>query len=79
MLNLWEIKTMEFMNLVEKRDYIHNHLGEIKEPALNELYDRLTAILEESLLEESEEDIRNGKLTSHEVFKQEVQSWRSTK
>jgi hypothetical protein len=67
------------MNVIEKRDYIHNHLGKIKEPALNELYDRLTVILEESLLEESEEDIRNGNFTSHEVFKQEVQSWRSTK
>jgi hypothetical protein len=70
---------MEDMNVIEKRDYIHNNLGKIKEPALNELYDRLTVILEESLLEESEEDIRNGNFTSHEVFKQEVQSWRSTK
>ena len=70
---------MEVMNVVEKRDYIHNHLGKIKEPALNELYDRLTAILEESLLEESEEDIRNGNLTYHEAFKQEVKSWRRTK
>ncbi len=67
------------MNVVEKRDYIHNHLSKIKEPALNELYDRLTEILEESLLEESEDDIKNGNLTSHEVLKQEVQSWRSTK
>lgn len=70
---------MENMNVVEKRDYIHNHLSKIKEPALNELYDRLTEILEESLLEESEDDIKNGNLTSHEVLKQEVQSWRSTK
>lgn len=67
------------MNIIEKRDYIHNHLGKVKESAINELYERLTVILEESLLEESEEDIRTGKFTSHESFKQEVKSWRSTK
>lgn len=70
---------MEIMNVDEKRDYIHNHLSKIKEPDLNELYERIYVILQDSLLEESEEDIRNGKLTSHEAFKQEVQSWRSTK
>ena len=73
------IKLKGIMNVVEKRDFIHNHLSKIKEPALNELYERLNDILEESLLEESEEDITNGNLTSHEAFKQEVQSWRSTK
>jgi hypothetical protein len=70
---------MDNMNVVEKRDYIHNHLSKIKEPALNELYYRLTEILEESLLEESEDDIKNGNLTSHEALKREVESWRSTK
>lgn len=54
-------------------------MGKVKEPALNELYERLTVILEETLLEESEDDIRTGNFTSHEAFKQEVQSWKSTK
>jgi hypothetical protein len=70
---------MEAMNAVEKRDYIHSHLHQIKEGAINELYEKMVAFLEESLLEESEEDIRNGNLTSHESLKQEVKSWRSTK
>lgn len=72
-------KIMGIISIVEKRDYIHNHLGKVKEPALNEIDERLTVILEETLLEESEDDIRTGNFTSHEAFKQEVQSWRSTK
>lgn len=67
------------MNVVEKRDYIHSHLHQIKEPAINELYEKIVAFLDESLLEESEEDVRSGNLTSHESLKQEVLSWRNTK
>ena len=33
----------------------------------------------ESLIEESEEDIKNGNLISHESLKQEVLNWRPTK
>ncbi len=67
------------MNLVEKRDYIHNHLHQIKEPAINELYDKLQSYLDDALIEESEEDIKNGNLTPHKAFKQEVKTWRHTK
>jgi hypothetical protein len=67
------------MNLVEKRDYIHSHLHRLKEPGINELYNKLLSYLDDALIEESEEDIKNGHLTSHEDFKQEVQSWRNTK
>ena len=67
------------MNLVEKRDYIHNHLHRIKEPAVNELYEKLLSFLEDALTEESEENIKNGDLTSQEDLKKEVQSWRVSK
>ncbi len=70
---------MEIMNLVEKRDYIHSHLHQIKEPAINELYGKLQSYLDDALVEESEEDIKKGNLTPHEDFKQEVKSWRHTK
>ncbi len=59
------------MNLVEKRDYIHSHLHRIKEPAVNKLYEKLLSYLEDALMEESEEDIINGELTSQSDFKKE--------
>ena len=67
------------MDLVEKRDYIHSHLHQVSEPAINELYEKLHSFLDDSLMEESEGDIRDGTLTAHEVFKQEIESWRPTK
>jgi hypothetical protein len=67
------------MNVVEKRDYIQSHLHLINEPAVNELYNKLVSYMDDALIEESEEDITNGNLTSHEAFKQEVQSWRYSK
>ena len=70
---------MEIMKVVEKRDYIHSHLHQIKESAINELYDKLQSYLDDALIEESEEDIKNGDLTSHKAFKQEVQSWIHTR
>jgi len=66
------------VNLVEKRDYIHNNLCRINEKAVNDLYEKLLSYLEDALMEESEEEIRNGDLTSHEEFKKEVHSWRVT-
>jgi len=67
------------MDLVEKRDYIHSHLHQVSEPAIDELYEKLQSFLEESLMEESEGDIQEGNLTAHEAFKQEIESWRPTK
>jgi hypothetical protein len=63
---------MAIMNAVEKRDYIHSHLHRIKEQAINELYDKLQSYLDDALIEESEEDIKNGNLTSHEALKQDL-------
>jgi hypothetical protein len=67
------------MNVIEKRDFIHNYLHRVKEPVIDELYEKLLSLLNETLLEESEDDIKNGDLTTHEAFKQEVQRWRYTK
>lgn len=67
------------MNIVEKRDFIHSHLHRIKEPVINEMYDRMVSLYNELLIEESEEDIKNGNLISHTRLKQEIQNWRHTK
>jgi predicted transcriptional regulator len=68
------------MNLADKRYYIQSHLSEINEPAVNELYIKVKALLNESkLIQESEEDIEAGNLISHEAFKKEVCNWRPTK
>jgi hypothetical protein len=72
-------KRKKIMSIIEKRDFIHSHLHQIKEPAINELYDKMLALYKEFLIEESEEDIRNGNLISHAKLKQEVQNWRHTK
>lgn len=37
------------------------------------------SLLEESLIEESEDDIKNGNVTTHNDFKHEVQAWRNMK
>ncbi len=70
---------MKIMNTIEKRDYIHSHLHKINEPAINELYSKMVSFLNETLIIESEDDIRDGNLTSHAEFIQEVQNWRPTK
>ncbi len=67
------------MNVVEKRDFIHSHLHRVNEPVINEMYNKMLSLLNEALIEESEEDIKNGKLITHESLKQEVQNWRNTK
>lgn len=67
------------MNIIEKRDFIHSHLHQLKESELTELYTKLISVLNESLLEESEEDIKNGNLIVHKSLKQEIQNWRPTK
>jgi len=67
------------MKTIEKRDYILNHLNEVKEPALDELYKKMVSFVDESLIEESEDDIRKGNLTSQAEMKQEIQSWRDMK
>ena len=50
------------MNVIEKRDFIDNYLHRVKEPVINELYEKMIFLLNESLIEESEDDIKNGNL-----------------
>jgi hypothetical protein len=70
---------MEIMNTVEKRDFIHSHLHRVKDPVINDIYDKMLSFLHESMINESEEDIKNGDLISHESLKDEVIAWRCTK
>lgn len=70
---------MNVMNLVEKRDFIHSHLHRVNEPAINEMYDKILSLLNEFLIEESEDDIKKGNLINHDSLKQEVHNWRHMK
>ncbi len=70
---------MKVMNVVEKRDFIHSHLHQIKEPFVNDIYDKMLSIIKETMIEESEEDIKNGNLISQESLKKEILNWRATK
>lgn len=70
---------METMNTVEKRDFIHRHLHRVKDTVINDIYDKMVSFLHESMINESEEDIKNGDLISHESLKEEVIAWRCTK
>ncbi|MGM0377520.1 MAG: hypothetical protein ACQEQ0_12160 [Bacteroidota bacterium] len=63
------------MNIIEKRDYIHSYLHQVKEPAIDELYNKMVSYLSDALIEESEDDIKKGDVTSHAELKQEVLSW----
>ena len=67
------------MNTVEKRDFIHSHLHQVKDPVIDDIYTKMVAILNEAMTEESEEDIKHGNVTSHRSLKQEVLNWRPTK
>ncbi len=70
---------MEVMNIIEKRDFIHSHLHQVKEPVVNDIYEKMMALFKEAMLEESEEDIKSGNVISHQSLKQEVQNWGPTK
>jgi hypothetical protein len=67
------------MKTIEKLDFIQNHLHEVKEPALDELYKKMVSLIVDSLIEESEDDIKKGNLTSHASLKEEIQSWKPMK
>jgi len=63
------------MNIIEKRDYIHNHLSRADEKIIDELFEKLRSIFEEetvlqskleSRAKRSEENIKSGKLFSRE-------------
>ncbi len=70
---------MGAMNITEKRDFIHSHLHQLKEPVLNDIYEKMLVLFKEAMLDESEEDIKNGNVVSHQALKKEVLNWRPTK
>ena len=67
------------MDLTDKRNFINTNLNRVNEPAIDELYNKMVDLLNDSLIEESEEDIKAGNLTSHETLKKEISNWRPTK
>jgi len=67
------------MNIVEKRDFIHSHLHQVKDPIIDDIYAKMVALLNEAMIEESEEDVKNGNVTSHRSLKQEVLNWNPAK
>ncbi len=63
------------MNLVEKRDFIHNHLHRANEKTINEFYEKLRneQILKaklETRARKSESDIQSGRVFSREELEQ---------
>jgi len=66
---------MRFMNIFEKRDYIHNHLSQADEALIDELFERFHLIFEKEAVlkakittraKTSEANIRSGKLFSRD-------------
>ncbi|MDX9847913.1 MAG: hypothetical protein RBT74_13105 [Tenuifilaceae bacterium] len=67
------------MNLVEKRDFIHNHLHRADERIIDEFYETLrkSNILKdrlESRAEKAEDDIRSGRVFSRTEIEQRTAS-----
>ncbi len=68
-------KTMEVMNVIEKRDFIHSYLHRANEKTINEFYEKLRkeevlATKLESRAQKAEVDIRSGKVFSREEIEQ---------
>ena len=66
---------MRIMNIIEKRDYIHNHLSKADEKIIDELFEKLRSIFEEesvlqskieSRAKKAEKNISSGKFFSRE-------------
>lgn len=62
-------KTMEIMNVVEKRDFIHSYLHRANENTINEFYEKLRKeeVLKVKLgnrAKKSEDDIQSGRVFS---------------
>jgi hypothetical protein len=66
---------MAFMNVVEKRDYIHSHLHQVEESLIDQFYEllRKEEVLKSKLslrAEKSENDIQEGKVFTKEQIEQ---------
>jgi len=69
------------MNIIEKRDYIHNHLSQANEQVIDEMFEKLkSAVAKELTLQgklisrakQAEEDIRSGNVYSREEIEQKT-------
>ncbi|PWE01046.1 hypothetical protein [Marinilabilia rubra] len=67
------------MDIHKKRQFIHSHLHQVKEPDVNEIYEKIVTSLNDRKIEESEEDIIEDRLTDHEELKKEIKNWRHSK
>ncbi|MGM0407513.1 MAG: hypothetical protein ACQERU_05990 [Bacteroidota bacterium] len=63
------------MNIIEKRDYIHNHLSQVNDKIIDEFFEKLRSFFEkesvlqsklESRAKKSEKNIKAGKIYSRE-------------
>ena len=69
------------MNIIEKRDYIHNHLSKANNQVINEMFEKLkSAVAKESILKEklisrakqAEKDILSDNVYSREEIEQKT-------
>lgn len=67
------------MKSLEKREFIHRHLHKINDSELDDIYYRIQSLLNDILIDESEQDINNNNLIDHEILKEEIQTWRDIK
>ncbi|MCU4173582.1 hypothetical protein [Carboxylicivirga sp. N1Y90] len=49
------------MNTIEKRDYIHNHLGRLLDKDIDEMFEKVKLLIEENIIltEEQETELTN--------------------
>ena len=66
------------MNLAEKRDFIHSHLHQVKKPFIDDIFEKMKSMLNDSFIEESEDDIKNNRLISQEELKKEILNWKTS-
>lgn len=76
---LYICRKNDIMDINKKRVYIQDHLNQVSEPLLDNLYLQVVSSVEDELIEESEADIKNGNLISHHELKEEVLNWRPVK
>ncbi len=75
MVKFAEDKTLEIMNVVEKRDFIHSHLHRANEKTIDEFYEKLRQeeVLKaklESRARKAESNIQAGEVFSREEIEQ---------
>lgn len=68
------------MNTVEKRDYIHNHLYQIDDKHLDEMFKKIKSIVEENLeLTSAQEEELEYRVKRHKNGESKSYSWEDVK